>query len=120
MPEKTNSAKRHSSIPQTLDRFLERVHDEPEHAPDFEQEIAAEAADFLKRDRRRPNQRFFTRFLFLLSHLQQGSCLSSVKRKAISSRWRSAEAQSTCSRRKKMYVDPIFSDLRTGRDHGIS
>src|SRR5437899_10006836 len=75
MPEKTNSAKRHSSIAQTLDRFLERVHDEPEHAAHFAQEIPEDPSDLLERNHWRRDQNFFGRVFFLLSHCRREAAL---------------------------------------------
>src|SRR5205823_5010090 len=77
-----NSAKRRSPIADTLDRFLERVRDEPEHAAHFAQEIPEAFSDLLERNRRRRDQRFFGRVLFLLSHGRRGSCPSSGNRKS--------------------------------------
>src|ERR1700730_2427160 len=82
MSEKTDGAKRHSPVAQTFDRFLQGVRDEPEHAPDFAQKIAAEAANLLERNYWRRDQRFFGRVLFLLSHGRRGSCPSSGNRKS--------------------------------------
>jgi len=40
MPKKTGGAKRHPPLLETLQRLLERIHDEPEHAADLAQKIA--------------------------------------------------------------------------------
>src|SRR6266581_9293585 len=114
MPEKTGGAKRHSPIPDTLDCFLERLTDEPEHAPDLAQEIAHGAADFLQGDHRPRDQNFFGRVLFLLSHFQVAKCPSSANRKAISSRWRALK-RGLLVRSAKIYGRTMFSNLRTGR-----
>src|SRR5947207_15343795 len=82
MPEKTNSAKRCPSVAQTLDRFLERVRDEPEHAAHFAQKIPEEPSDFLERYDWRRDQSFFSRALFLLRHVGRGNCLSARRRKS--------------------------------------
>src|SRR5713226_7530559 len=108
MPEKTNSAKRHSSVAQTLDRFLERVHDEPEHAPHFAQETPEELSDLLKRNYWRRDQTFFGRVFFLLSHCRKEAAPVHETEKAISSRWRAAEARTTCSKRKNLWADGVF------------
>src|ERR1700722_2520853 len=42
MSEKAGGAKRNTTIADSLDRFIERVRDEPEHASDFAEKIAAE------------------------------------------------------------------------------
>jgi beta-aspartyl-peptidase (threonine type) len=47
MPEKTGSAKGHSSVLDTLERFLERIDDEPENAAHFAQKNATDVADSL-------------------------------------------------------------------------
>src|SRR5205085_10391156 len=108
MPEKTDGAKRHSPVADTLDRFFEGVRDEPEHAAYFAQEIPEGPSDLLERNCWRRNQCFFGGVLFLLSHRRRGSCPSSGNEKAISSRWRSAGARSTCSRRKKIMSARFF------------
>src|SRR5439155_19185328 len=82
MPEKTNSAKRHPSIAQTLDRFLERVRDEPEHAAHFTQEIPEDPSDLLERNHWRRDQNFFGRVLFLLSHCRREAALIQETEKA--------------------------------------
>src|SRR5438132_14217463 len=82
MPEKTNSAKRHPSIAQTLDRFLERVRDEPEHAAHFTQEIPEDPSDLLERNNWRRDQNFFGRVLFLLSHCRREAALIQETEKA--------------------------------------
>src|SRR5260370_31539493 len=55
---------------QTLDRFLERVHDEPEHAAHFAQEIPEDSSDLLECNYWPRDQNFFGRVLFLPSHFK--------------------------------------------------
>src|SRR2546421_11940803 len=104
MPEQTARAKWHAPIAQALDCFLERMSDEPEHAAHFAQKAPADPSDLLKRNHRGRNQTFFGRgrVLFLLSHFLREAAPVQETEKAISSRWRAAEAQSTCSKRKIM------------------
>jgi DNA gyrase inhibitor GyrI len=45
--EKAGGAKRHTPLLDSLQRFLKRMRDEPEHAADFAQKIAADLTDFL-------------------------------------------------------------------------
>src|SRR2546425_8701323 len=120
MPEKTNSSKRHPSIAQTLDRFLERVDDEPEHAAHFAQEIPEDPSDLLERDYWRRDESFFGRVLFLRSHCRREAALVQETEKAFSSRWRTAEARTNCSEAQEIYGRTMFSNLRTGRGRGIS
>jgi hypothetical protein len=47
VPEKTDSPKRHPTLLETLERFLERVYDEPEHATYFTKKTARELAHSL-------------------------------------------------------------------------
>src|SRR5439155_17562002 len=47
MAEKTGGAERHAPVLNALERFLERMGDEPEHAADFAQKIASNLTDFL-------------------------------------------------------------------------
>src|SRR5207237_8975253 len=82
MPEKTDRAKRHSSVAHSFDRLLERVDDKPEYAAHFAQEIPEDLSDLLERNCWRPDQRFFGRVLFLPSHGRRGSCPSSGNRKS--------------------------------------
>src|SRR5260370_37334066 len=93
MPEKTNSAKRHSSVAQTLDRFLERVHDEPEHAAHFAQEIPEDPSDLLERNHWRRDQTYFGRVLFLLGNCRREDAPVNVTEKAIYVAWRSTRAR---------------------------
>src|SRR6266513_1937051 len=108
MPEKTDGAKRHSPVAHTLDRFFEGVRDEPEHAAYFAQETPEDPADLLERDCWRRDQSFFGRVLFFLSHVEGEAAPVQESEKAISSRWRSAGARSTCSKRKKIMSARFF------------
>jgi hypothetical protein len=47
VPEKTCSTKRHPTLLETLERFLERIYDEPEHATHLTKKIARELAHSL-------------------------------------------------------------------------
>src|SRR5438105_813729 len=108
MPEKTGGAKRHSPIPDTFDRFLERLGDEPEHAPDFAEKIAANAANLLERKHGRGDQDFFGCVLFSLCHCRREAASVQEAEKAISSDWRTAEGRTTCSKRKKFMAGRCF------------
>jgi hypothetical protein len=52
VPEKARGFKRRAAAAHVVDRFRERVDDEPKHSADFSEETAAFLADFLHHDDR--------------------------------------------------------------------
>ncbi len=119
MPEKTNSAKRRSSVAQTLDRFLERVRDEPEHAAHFAQKIPKDPADLLERNYRRRDQNFFGRVLFFPSHFKEEAApVQETKKRFLLAGVLLDRGLSV--RTQEIYVGAMFSNLRTGRGRSIS
>jgi hypothetical protein len=48
--KKARGAKWHAPVLNTLERFLERMRDEPKHAAHFAQKIACDLTDFLSND----------------------------------------------------------------------
>src|SRR5207244_4792449 len=66
------------------------------------------STELLERQHWRRDQNCFGRVLFLLSHCRRQAASVREIEKAISSDWRTAEAQTTCSKRKKFMAGRCF------------
>src|SRR5207248_5778922 len=105
---------------QTLDGFLERVHDEPEHAPHFAQEIPEELSDLLKRNYWRRDQGFFRRLLlFGFGHSTGKVALVTETEKRFLLAGAGLKCGLLVKKRGGICVGEIFFDLWNVRGRGI-
>src|SRR5947199_2475934 len=79
MAEKTGGTERHAPVLNALERFPERMRDEPEHAADFAQKIASDLADFLSNHNGRISVRHVQRKLPYFATWKRTKLMSQFK-----------------------------------------
>src|SRR5438094_1934112 len=79
MAEKTGGTERHAPVLNALERFPERMRDEPEHAADFAQKIASDLADFLSNHNGRISVRHVQRKLPYFARWKRTKLMSQFK-----------------------------------------
>ena len=83
MTEKTGSTERHAPVLNALERFLERMRNEPEDAADFTQKIASDLADSLSNRNGRISVRHVQGKLPHFEMWKRTKLMGTVKRKSL-------------------------------------